>query len=95
MQFELLSKWSSRMLTLVIQNGKTYNKWYGYGQSKTANMLMAISLAEKLAVKHNLLAFSLHPGVIWTNLADHLNMETEFDGLRKYRKLHPSVRSTH
>lgn len=64
-------------------SGKTHNKWYAYGQSKTANMLMAISLAEKLGIKHNLLTFSLHPGVIWTNLADHLDMDTGFDGLRK------------
>lgn len=42
-------------------SGKTYNKWYAYGQSKTANMLMAISLAEKLGIKRNVLAFSLHP----------------------------------
>lgn len=51
---------------------------------------MSISLAEKLGIKHNLLAFSLHPGVIWTNLANHLNMETDFDGLRKYR-IHSSI----
>ena len=47
---------------------------------------MAISLAEKLGIKHNLLAFSLHPGVIWTNLADHLNTEADFGELRKYRR---------
>ncbi|KAF5645216.1 oxidoreductase [Fusarium sp. NRRL 25303] len=29
-------------------NGERYNKWSAYGQSKTANMLFAISLAEKL-----------------------------------------------
>ncbi|KAJ5480158.1 hypothetical protein N7530_005667 [Penicillium desertorum] len=63
-------------------NFDSYNKWYAYGQSKTANMLMSISLAEKLGIKHNLLAFSLHPGVIWTNIANHLDMETDFDGLR-------------
>jgi hypothetical protein len=34
-------------------------------------MLMAISLAEKLGAR-NLLSFSLHPGVIITNLANHL-----------------------
>lgn len=50
---------------------------------KTANMLVAISLAEKLGIKHNLLIFSLHSGVIWMNLADHLDMNTDFDGLRK------------
>lgn len=54
-------------------------------------MLMTISLAEKLGIKHNLLAFSLHPGVIWTNLANHLDMETDFDGLRKYQNTHPPI----
>ena len=71
-------------LTKYTQDGKSYNKWYAYGQSKTANMLMSISLAEKLGIKHNLLAFSLHPGVIWTNIANHLDIETDFGGLRKY-----------
>lgn len=45
-------------------------------------MLMVISLAEKLGIKRNVLAFSLHPGLIWTNLADHLDMDIDFDGLR-------------
>ena len=39
-------------------------------------MLMAMSLAEKLGSR-NLLAFSLHPGVIITNLANHLLEEFE------------------
>lgn len=73
-------------VTNLAQDGKSYDKWYGYGQSKTANMLMTISLAEKLGVKHNLLAFSLHPGVIWTNLADHLNMEVDFNEMRKQQR---------
>ncbi|GKT52129.1 retrograde regulation protein 2 [Colletotrichum spaethianum] len=59
------------------QDGKHYNEWQAYGQSKTANCLMAISLAEKLGGK-GLLSFSLHPGVIWTNLANHLD---NFDSL--------------
>lgn len=36
-------------------------------------MLMALSLAEKLGSKRGLLAFSLHPGVILTNLAGHID----------------------
>ncbi|PYH77795.1 putative short-chain dehydrogenase [Aspergillus uvarum CBS 121591] len=48
--------------------GKSYDRWRAYGQSKTANMLFALSLAQKLGLKHNLQAFSLHPGVIFTNL---------------------------
>ncbi|KAM0257663.1 hypothetical protein ACHAQJ_004227 [Trichoderma viride] len=59
------------------RNGETYNRWRAYGQSKTANILMALSLAEKLGSKHGLTAFSLHPGVISTNLADHLDFSVE------------------
>ncbi|WYZ38118.1 hypothetical protein EsH8_III_000032 [Colletotrichum jinshuiense] len=59
-------------------DGKHYNPWHAYGQSKTANCLMALSLAEKLGGK-GLLSFSLHPGVIFTNLGTHLE---SFDSLR-------------
>lgn len=45
-------------------------------------MLFAISLAQKIGVKHNLQAFSLHPGVIWTNLGSHIDWSVEMDELR-------------
>ncbi|PYI25963.1 NAD(P)-binding protein, partial [Aspergillus indologenus CBS 114.80] len=51
-----------------VTEGKSYDRWRAYGQSKTANMLFALSLAQKLGLKRNLQAFSLHPGVIFTNL---------------------------
>ncbi|KAI9370069.1 hypothetical protein BJX61DRAFT_535956 [Aspergillus egyptiacus] len=60
------------------QNGETYNRWSAYGQSKTANILMAVSLAERLGPK-GLQAYSLHPGVIFdtslslTSVADALD----------------------
>lgn len=54
-------------------NGETYNKWYAYGQAKTANNLFALSLANKLG-KRGLHAYSLHPGVIMTtSLGNHVN----------------------
>ncbi|KAI1412226.1 NAD(P)-binding protein [Hypoxylon sp. FL1857] len=56
------------------RNGEYYHKWLSYGQSKTANMLMAISLAEKLGPKHQLSAFSVHPGLVVSNLAGHLKL---------------------
>lgn len=56
--------------------GETYHKWHAYGQSKTANMLMAVSLAQKLGSK-GLLAFSLHPGVINTSLGNHVDWNTD------------------
>lgn len=52
-----------------------------YGQSKTANMLMAISLAEKLGSK-GLVTSSLHPGVISTGLGAHLDWDADVGALR-------------
>lgn len=66
---------------IQLQGGKTYNKWVAYGQAKTANMLMALSLSLKLA-NRGLQAFSLHPGVIFTNLGGHLDWNTDV-GLRR------------
>lgn len=55
------------------QDGKNYEKWTAYGQSKTANMLMAVHLARILGSR-GLLAFSLHPGVITSSgLSHHLD----------------------
>jgi NAD(P)-dependent dehydrogenase (short-subunit alcohol dehydrogenase family) len=51
------------------QNGKVYDQWEAYGQSKTANILFARSLAEKLGPR-GLRSYSLHPGVAFgTSLA--------------------------
>ncbi|GME42225.1 Retinol dehydrogenase 14 [Neofusicoccum parvum] len=56
------------------KGGECYDKWRAYGQAKTANNLYALSLAEKLGSR-GLLAFSLHPGGIVTNLVRHINIE--------------------
>lgn len=42
-------------------DGQTYNPWLAYGQSKTANILMAVSLNEKLG-KKGLQAYAVSPG---------------------------------
>ncbi|KAH6720400.1 hypothetical protein BKA61DRAFT_640718 [Leptodontidium sp. MPI-SDFR-AT-0119] len=55
-------------------NGKAYDPWAAYGQSKTANILFTVSLAEKLASR-GILAFAVHPGSIAeTNLGTHVEM---------------------
>ncbi|KAH7360178.1 hypothetical protein BKA65DRAFT_421033 [Rhexocercosporidium sp. MPI-PUGE-AT-0058] len=55
--------------------GKVYDPWAAYGQSKTANILFTVSLAEKLASK-GILAFAVHPGSIAdTNLGTHVERE--------------------
>ena len=51
-----------------------YDKWVAYGQSKTANALFALQLDE-YGSKHNIRAFSLHPGKIFTPLQRHLTTE--------------------
>ncbi|KAJ6185287.1 hypothetical protein N7519_006588 [Penicillium mononematosum] len=58
--------------------GKHYQRWLAYGQSKTANALMALSLAKRLG-SQGVLAFSICPGVSYTNLAAHgMNDQASF-----------------
>lgn len=53
-------------------DGKEYDGWSGYGQSKTANVLFSFSLANKLRSR-GIQSYSVHPGNIWgTSLAAHL-----------------------
>lgn len=51
-----------------------YDKWQAYGQSKTANALFANALSRRLAPSGGL-AFSVHPGGIFTPLQRHLTVE--------------------
>ncbi len=50
---------------------RPYDKWAGYGQSKTANVLFAVEL-DRRGQGQGVRAFSLHPGTIVTDLARHL-----------------------
>ncbi|KAI0857765.1 WW domain-containing oxidoreductase [Xylaria cubensis] len=63
------------------ENGTNYNKWHAYGQSKTGNMLFTLSLADKLG-NCGLQTYSLHPGVISTNLDGHIDWEESLPSLR-------------
>ncbi|KAG7009751.1 patulin synthase [Physcia stellaris] len=44
-------------------DGKSYNGWRAYGQSKTANILFSTALGKKLGSK-GIAVFAVHPGVI-------------------------------
>lgn len=50
---------------------RAYTPWAAYGQSKSANVLFALEL-DKREKQNGIRAFSVHPGVIQTNLARHL-----------------------
>ncbi|OAQ61112.1 short-chain dehydrogenase [Pochonia chlamydosporia 170] len=51
-------------------DGQRYQRWLSYGQSKTGNALMGLSLAEKLGSR-GLLSFPMCPGTSYTNLSAH------------------------
>lgn len=51
-----------------------YDKWLAYGQSKTANVLFAVGLDAR-GRERGVLACSVHPGAILTNLGKHLTEE--------------------
>lgn len=72
---------------------RAYDKWQAYGQSKTANALFALGL-DRRGAAYGVRAFSLHPGVILTDLARHLS-EAEINSFDVYdengnRRVDPS-----
>jgi WW domain-containing oxidoreductase len=56
---------------------KNYKAWTAYGQSKFANLLFAKELSRRFAGTNNV-ATAVHPGVIFTNLARHMNLAAQF-----------------
>jgi NAD(P)-dependent dehydrogenase (short-subunit alcohol dehydrogenase family) len=58
-----------------------YFNWTSYGQSKTANALFALELDKRYA-DQGLHAYSVHPGVIMTELARHMQAE-DFEWMSK------------
>ncbi|KAH8551413.1 short-chain dehydrogenase [Umbelopsis sp. PMI_123] len=54
-------------------NGKAYNNFHAYGQSKTANILFSKELSRRYK-SQGLVAFSLHPGGVHTNLLRHFDI---------------------
>jgi NAD(P)-dependent dehydrogenase (short-subunit alcohol dehydrogenase family) len=60
-----------------LSGDKGYNDWKNYGQSKMANLLFAKELARRFEGTKKT-ANSVHPGVIRTNLARHMNPIASF-----------------
>ncbi|KAJ4146808.1 hypothetical protein NW765_016732 [Fusarium oxysporum] len=50
-----------------------YNPWLAYGQSKTANIYFTAELERKYGAQ-GLHALAVHPGVIMTNLSQHVDL---------------------
>ena len=64
---------------------RPYDKWVSYGQSKTANVLFAVGLEERLADR-GIHAYALHPGGIHTNLGRHMSEEDMQNLMERIRK---------
>lgn len=59
---------------------REYQNWLSYGQSKTANALFAVELEKRLGGR-GVHAYSVHPGVIMTELSRHMK-EEDFEFLQ-------------
>lgn len=64
---------------------RAYDPWLSYGQSKTANILFAVGLEERLGDK-GIHAYALHPGGIHTNLGRHMTEEDMAALIERIRK---------
>ncbi|KAH6848030.1 hypothetical protein B0I37DRAFT_376482 [Chaetomium sp. MPI-CAGE-AT-0009] len=63
----------------AFSDGKAYDPWSGYGQAKTAQILFAYGLAERLK-RRGVVAFACHPGSnLDTKLGSHLVMDDYAD----------------
>lgn len=66
---------------------RPYSAWDGYGQSKTACVLLAVKLSQSLG-EHGVDAFAVHPGAIMTDLGRNMSQD-DFE-LAKQRGSIPS-----
>ncbi|HJV38634.1 MAG TPA: oxidoreductase [Geothrix sp.] len=53
---------------------RPYDKWQAYGQAKSANVLFAVGL-DRRGKARGVRAFAVHPGVILTDLGQHMTDE--------------------
>ena len=60
---------------------RPYDKWQSYGQSKTANILLAVELERRLGAR-GVHAYAVHPGVIMTELSRHMTPD-DFQDLQQ------------
>ncbi len=94
-----LSSMAHHMSPVVFQDiqfeHREYNSWASYGQSKSANALHALGLDERLK-NQGVRAFSVHPGVIETNLGRHLPEEDlkRLEQMKPIQKTIPSGAAT-
>ena len=55
-------------------HANTYDRWRAYSLSKSANILFAHELQRRYSSSHKIQAYSLHPGVVYTELDRHMGI---------------------
>ncbi|EHK42930.1 hypothetical protein TRIATDRAFT_224995 [Trichoderma atroviride IMI 206040] len=76
-----------RHADINFDQGKTYEKWAAYAQSKTAGILFSRELAKRLGDR-GLLSFSANPGAIGTtHLAAHLDFSPGKDAEETFSRM--------
>ncbi|KAJ5958850.1 uncharacterized protein N7479_006000 [Penicillium vulpinum] len=75
-----------RFHDIDFENGRAYDTWKAYGQSKTALILMAIHMASKVP-SNEIATFSVHPGSIASNLQRHVDSESISDARVKSQNI--------
>ncbi len=73
-----------RALNGIPDESSPYIPFAAYAQSKTANILFSLSLTAKLAAKHNITSFALHPGSVLTELQRNSDQEKLAESRRRY-----------
>ena len=68
---------------------REYKPWTAYGQSKTANVLMAVKWAKHLHDK-GITATAIHPGVIETELMRTMSKEDQVQAIESTKKFNPN-----
>jgi NAD(P)-dependent dehydrogenase (short-subunit alcohol dehydrogenase family) len=74
-----VSSWAHRFSPFHFEDPnferRAYERWAGYGQSKTANILFAVELDGRYA-KDGIRAFAVHPGgIVSTGLAKYISQD--------------------
>jgi NAD(P)-dependent dehydrogenase (short-subunit alcohol dehydrogenase family) len=74
-----VSSWAHRFSPFHFEDPnferRTYERWAGYGQSKTANILFAVELDRRCA-KEGIRAFAVHPGgIVSTGLVKYISQD--------------------
>jgi NAD(P)-dependent dehydrogenase (short-subunit alcohol dehydrogenase family) len=58
---------------------RPYHPWTAYGNAKVANLLFAKGCNDRYAKSHNIHAFSVMPGGIYTGLQDHVDWHSRLN----------------